>query len=626
MNTMQSPANLFFFCAALAFWFEASPLLAAENAQVIPQRIVQDRKDLIDDVTIDTKVESLLKAMTLDEKIGQMTQVDLTAIKDPSHIQKYFIGSVLSGGDSDPPDNSPQTWAKTCDELQSWALKTRLKIPLLYGVDAVHGHNNVLGAVIFPHNIGLGATRNPQLVEKAARVTAAEVSGTGIHWTFAPCIAVARNERWGRTYESFGETPELAESLGAAAVRGFQGKNLADPTSIVACAKHYLGDGGTTGGKDQGNTECDEPTLRKIHLPGYIAAVKAGTGTIMVSFSSWNGQKMHGNKHLLTDVLKNGLGFKGFLVSDWAGIDQLSQDYKTAISQSINAGMDMAMVPNGPDKKNNYIEFITFLKELVAEGKVPQARIDDAVRRILHVKFKTRLFDKPYTDPALTAAIGSPEHRQVARECVRQSLVLLKNDNHALPLAKTAKRLVVAGKGADDIGMQCGGWTIKWQGQTGNVTTGGTTILGGIRKAVAPGTEVTYSPDGDNLQGADAAIVVIGETPYAEGAGDRKDLGLAQKDVDLVKKIKQAGMPVITVLLSGRPMIIGPALESSDAFIAAWLPGTEGQGAADVLFGDYKPTGKLPHTWPKTMDQVPINVGDPGADKALFPYGYGLTY
>ena len=246
-------------------------------------------------------------------------------------MQKYFIGSMLSGGDSDPPDNSPQTWAKTYDELQAWALKTRLKIPLIYGIDAVHGHNNVLGAVIFPHNIGLGATRNPDLVEKAARITALEVAGTGINWAFAPCIAVARNIRWGRTYESFGETPELAESLGAAAVRGFQGKNLSDPGSVVACAKHYMGDGGTTNGKDQGNTECDEATLRKIHLPGYIAAVKAGTGTIMVSFSSWNGKKMHGNKYLLTDVLKNELGFKGFLVSDWAGIDQLSPDFKTAI-------------------------------------------------------------------------------------------------------------------------------------------------------------------------------------------------------------------------------------------------------------------------------------------------------
>lgn len=580
-----------------------------------------------DGAAIEAKVDALLKSMTLDEKIGQMTQVDLGAIKNnKADIQKYFIGSMLSGGDSDPPDNSPQTWAKTYDEFQSWALKTRLKIPLIYGIDAVHGHNNVDGAVIFPHNIGLGATRNPELVEKAARITAVEIAGTGMNWTFAPCIAVARNIRWGRTYESFGETPELAESLGAAAVRGLQGKSLSDPTAAVACAKHYMGDGGTTNGKDQGNTECDEATLRKIHLPGYIAAIKADTGTIMVSFSSWNGKKMHGNKYLLTDVLKNELGFKGFLISDWAGIDQLSPDYKAAIEQSINAGMDMAMVPNGPGQKNNYVEFISLLKELVAEGKVPQARIDDAVRRILRVKFQTRLFEKPFTDPSLTASIGSAEHRQVARDCVRQSLVLLKNEKNALPLAKNAKRLVVAGKAADDLGMQCGGWTIKWQGQAGKVTSGGTTILTAIRQTAAPGAEVIFSPDGENVQGADAAIVVVGEAPYAEGNGDRRDLSLSQKDIDLVKKVKLSGVPVITVLLSGRPMIISSALDASDGFIAAWLPGSEGQGVADVLFGDYKPTGKLPHTWPKSMDQVPLNVGDPGADKALFPYGFGLRY
>ena len=622
MNALNRCLKLLFFFATLTLSMGITRIIAADTENSGPGKNVPASND----AAIEAKIDSLLRTMTLDEKIGQMTEVDLGAIKDKSDIQKYFIGSVLSGGDSDPPDNSPQTWAKTYDELQSWALKTRLKIPLIYGIDAVHGHNNVLGAVIFPHNVGLGATRNPELVEKAARITALEVSGTGINWTFAPCIAVARNIRWGRTYESFGETPELAESLGAAAVRGFQGKNLADPGSIVACAKHYMGDGGTTNGKDQGNTQCDEATLRKIHLPGYVAAVKAGAGTIMASFSSWNGKKMHGNKYLLTDVLKNELAFKGFLVSDWAGIDQLSPDFKTAVEQSINAGMDMAMVPNGPGGKNNYIEFIGLLKELAAEDKVPQSRIDDAVRRILRVKFKTRLFEKPFTDPSLTASIGSAEHRQVARDCVRQSLVLLKNENHVLPLAKNLKHLVVAGKAADDLGMQCGGWTIRWQGRTGKVSDGGTTILAAIRQAVAPGTEVIFSADGENAQGADAAIVVVGESPYAEGNGDRKDLGLAKKDIDLVKKVKQSGVPVITVLLSGRPMILGPALDNSDAFIAAWLPGTEGQGVADVLFGDYKPTGKLPHTWPKSMDQVPLNVGDPGADKALFPYGFGLTY
>lgn len=616
----------------------ATVLLSACNISLAQDTRKRKRVSpfLIDDVTsqtkvenaLNTKVESLLKQMTLDEKIGQMTQTDYSALQGRySDIQKYFIGSILSGGDVSPADKYPQTWAKSYDELQSWALKTRLKIPLIYGIDAVHGHNKVLGTVIFPHNIGLGATRNPDLVQKAARITAIEVRATGINWAFAPCIAVARNERWGRTYESFAETPEVVEPLGAAAVLGLQGKKLSDPLSVVACAKHYLGDGGTTNGVDQGNTECDEATLRKIHLPGYIAAVKSGVSTIMVSYSSWNGKKMHGNKYLLTDVLKNELGFKGFLISDWAGIDQLSPDYKMAVEQSINAGMDMVMVPYGVGQKGNtYIDFITYLKQLVQEGKVSQSRIDDAVRRILRVKFNTDLFEKPFADPSLIKTIGSDEHRQVARECVRQSLVLLKNDKKALPLSKTAKHIAVVGKAANDLGIQCGGWTITWQGQTGNVTTGGTTILDAIRKTVSSDAQITFSPDGENLKGADAVVVVIGEKPYAEVEGDRADLSLPKSDVDLVKKAKAAGAPVTTILLSGRPMIIGEALDSSNAFIAAWLPGTEGQGVADVLFGDYKPTGKLPHTWPKSMDQIPINVGDANADKALFPFGFGLTY
>jgi beta-glucosidase len=572
------------------------------------------------------KVEALLRSMTLDEKIGQMTQVDMKALKDKAHIQKYSLGSMLSGGDSDPPDITAAGWAKAYDEYQTWGLKTRLKIPLLYGIDAVHGHNNVDGAVIFPHNIGLGATRSPELVEKAAGVIAREVAGTGIGWTFAPCIAVARDERWGRTYESFGETPELAEMLGSAAVRGFQGERLSGRTSILACAKHFLGDGGTTNGIDQGNTECDEATLRKIHLAGYIAAIKSGVGSIMVSFSSWNGKKMHANKYLLTNVLKGELGFPGFLVSDWAAIDQLSSNYKTAIDTAINAGLDMIMIPNGPGQKNNYVDFIGLLKELVAEGKVPQARIDDAVGRILRIKLKTKLFDHPLTDSSLTESVGCDEHRQVARECVRQSLVLLKNDKQALPLSPKARRLHVAGKAADDLGIQCGGWTIDWQGRTGKATRGGTTILAAIRRSVASGTEVTFSPEGTGAKAADAAIVVIGELPYAESFGDRKDLSLAPGDLALVKKVKEAGVPLITVLLSGRPLIVGPALAASDAFVVAWLPGTEGQGVADVLFGVCKPKGKLPHTWPRSMAQVPCNVGDRIRGKPLFPYGFGLGY
>ena len=571
----------------------------------------------------DPKVDALLSQMTLDEKIGQMLQVDMNGLENKSDVQKYYLGSVLSGGDSDPsPDNSPESWLNAVNEYEAWALKTRLKIPLIYGVDAVHGHNNVNGAVIFPHNIGLGAAHNPKLVQQAEHITALEVAGTGIRWAFAPCIAVAQDERWGRTYESFGESPELVSVLGASAVQGFQGDQLS-PASVLACAKHFAGDGGTQNGVDQGNTVCDEATFRKLYLPPYRAAIKSGVGSIMVSYSSWNGVKMHGNKHLLTDVLKNELGFQGFLVSDWAAIDQLSPDYKKDIENSINAGLDMVMVPYGSDHDNGFVKFISDLKELVADGSVSQARIDDAVKRILRIKFQMGLFENPLTDQALTAAIGSREHRQVARECVEQSLVLLKNSKHALPLSKNLKHLVVVGEAADDLGVQCGGWTIDWQGRTGAVTSGGTTILAAIKQTVSTQTQVIFSPDGNDIKGADEILVVIGETPYAEFKGNRTNLDLSAEDAALIAKAKSSGVPVVTVLLSGRPLVLGGALENSAAFIAAWLPGTEGQGVADVLFGDYKPTGKLPRLWPRNNDQLSASnlTGKP-----LFPDGFGLTF
>jgi beta-glucosidase len=573
----------------------------------------------------DPRVETLLSQMTLDEKVGQMTQVDMNALKKPSDIKKYFLGSMLSGGSSDPSNNLPETWLQAVNGYQAQALQTRLQIPLLYGIDAVHGHNNIDGAVIFPHNIGQGATHNPGLVQEEERVTAEELAGTGIRWAFAPCIAVVRNERWGRTYESFGQSTDLVTQMSAAAVRGFQGDALsASPTSVLACAKHFVGDGGTQDGMDQGDTVCDEATLRKLFFPPYRAAIEAGAGSIMVSYSSWNGKKMSGNKYLLTDVLKGELGFQGFLVSDWAAIDQLSGDYKADVEQSINAGMDMVMIPNGPGQKNNYADFIRDLKELVAEGKVPQARVDDAVRRILRIKFQMGLFEQPYpATPALTAGVGSAEHRKVARQCVEQSLVLLKNAHHTLPLSKNLKRLAVVGQGADDLGIQCGGWTIDWQGQPGEVTHGGTTLLTAIRHSVSPGTEVVFSPDGSSVANADAIIAVVGEMPYAEGKGDRTNLDLAAADMALVQKAKASGAPVVTILYSGRPMILGPALNQSDAFVAAWLPGTEGEGMTDVLFGDCKPTGKLPRAWPRNNDQL---SADHMKGKPLFRLGFGLTY
>lgn len=573
----------------------------------------------------DEQADKLLSQMTLEEKIGQMTQADMLALKDKGDVQKYFLGSVLSGGSSDPKEgNSPRAWLNAVEEFRAEALKTRLKIPLLYGIDAVHGHNNIDGAVIFPHNIGLGAANDAALVEKAERVAAEEILGTGIQWAFAPCIAVAQNERWGRTYESYGDSPDLVSPLGAAAVRGLQTSDLGGNLAVLACAKHYIGDGGTENGKDQGNDVCDEATIRKLFLPPYVDAVKAGAGSIMVSYSSWNGTKMHGNKHLLTDVLKGELGFKGFLVSDWAAIDQISKDYKQDVEDSINAGLDMVMVPNGPGTRNNYVEFITDLKELVNEGKVPQSRIDDAVRRILRVKYEMGMFDKTATDPKLTESIGSDAHREVARECVRESLVLLKNANDALPLSKKIKRLVVVGRAADDLGRQCGGWTIGWQGETGKVTSGGTTVLAAIRNTVSKDTQVVFSPDASDVKDASAILAVVGEMPYAEMKGDSKEPRLSAADVGLIEKAKASGAPVVTVIFSGRPMILGSELNTTDALVAAWLPGTEGQGVADVLFGDYKPTGKLPRNWPRDASQLAgysIDMTNP-----LFARGFGLTY
>jgi len=566
--------------------------------------------------------DALLAGMTLDEKIGQMVQVDSAALHDQSDVKKYFLGSVLSGGNSDPADNLPATWKKFADGFQAQALQTRLKIPILYGIDAVHGNNNIEGAVILPHHIGLGATHDPKLIERAERMTAEEVEGTGIRWAFDPCIAVSRDIRWGRCYESFGSSPDLVGELGAAAVRGLQGGQLGK-NSVLACAKHFAGDGGTVNGKDEGDTVCDEATFRKLFVEPYKPAIAAGVGSIMVSFNSWNGVKMHGNKHLLTDVLKGELGFQGFLVSDWAAIDQLGGDYKSDIAQSINAGLDMIMITTGPGEGHNYAEFIADLKELVAEKKVSEDRINDAVHRILSVKYQMGLFENPWTDAVLTAKIGSPEHRKVARECVGESLVVLKNDGRVLPLKKDVKRIAVIGKAADDLGMQCGGWTIDWQGSTGNVTPGGTTLLAAIKKTVSAGTEVIYSADGSDLRSADVVIAVIGETPYAEMKGDRAELNLSADDAALIAKARAGGKPVVTVLYSGRPLVLGTVLDQSDAFVAAWLPGTEGLGMTDVLFGDVRPHGKLPRPWP--ADNSQLSVDQAGAN-AQFAAGFGLSY
>jgi beta-glucosidase len=581
----------------------------------------------------------VLARMTLAEKIGQMTQAELGHLKNYDEIGELFLGSVLSGGGSDPKSgNDLASWTTAVEACQAASQKTPLRIPLLYGIDAVHGHNNLLDAVIFPHNIGLGCARNPDLVREVSRVTANEVRASAINWTFAPCVTVPQDIRWGRTYEGFSEDPAICGELGEAAVIGLQGHDLSDPTRVLGCAKHFVADGGTKAEVrlanwegfgdearlrlDQGDVQIDEAALRKIHLSPYLPAIEAGVGSIMPSYSSWNGVKCSASKELLTDILKEELGFEGFLISDYNAIDQITKDYKEAIKISVNAGMDMFMVPQ------KYREFIKLLTELVNEKAVPMERIDDAVLRILQVKAAMGLLDEGVSltaDKELQKTFGSAEHREVARQAVRESIVLLKNENDILPLSKSAKRIHVAGMAADDIGIQCGGWTVEWQGKTGNVTTGGTTFLSALKSALGNNVEVTYSADGTGAEGADVVVAVVGEMPYAEGTGDNEHLTLPEADQKMLANVEKSKLPTVMVLYSGRPLAVADVIDKSDAFIAAWLPGSEGAGIVDVLVGDYAPTGKLSVTWPRDVKQEPINKGDSNYDP-LFPFGFGLTY
>ncbi|MFO7668621.1 MAG: glycoside hydrolase family 3 N-terminal domain-containing protein [Bacteroidales bacterium] len=566
--------------------------------------------------SIGERVEDLLGKMLLSEKVGQMTQANWKAVKPASNLAAYNLGSLLNGGGDAPPNNSPQGWADMIQDFQEEAMKTRLKIPMLYGTDAVHGHNNLKGAVIFPHNIGMGCTRNESLVEAAARITALEAAACGVTWTFAPCIAVPRDERWGRTYEGFSENPDLVAKMGAAAIRGFQGATLSDSSRILACAKHYLGDGGTQNGNDQGNTLLSEAELRRIHLAPYVNAIRENVGSVMASYNSWNSSKLHGNEYLLSTVLKEELGFNGFIVSDWSAIDQLPGDYLSDIETSINAGIDMVMVPN------QYTAFHKGLTGLVLDGKISWDRIDDANRRILSQKFKLGLFENPWPARSLADLVGNDAHRELAQRCVRESLVLLKNKNRILPLAKNTGHIHVAGNSADNLGNQCGGWTISWQGGSGDITTG-TTILEAIESVATGQVSFTQTGYSEDAEGATVAIVVIGESPYAEGAGDREDLQPDPDQVQIIKSLYDKGIKVITILISGRPLLLEQLWHYSDAVIAAWLPGTEGGGVTDILFGDHMPTGKLSCTWPASIDQIPINVGD-DAYEPFLPYGFGI--
>ncbi|KAK4764655.1 hypothetical protein SAY86_025745 [Trapa natans] len=581
------------------------------------------------------RIRDLMARMTLSEKIGQMTQLD-RAYVTPDIMRNYSIGSVLSGGGSVPfPKATAQDWMDMVNGLQNGSLSSRLGIPMIYGIDAVHGHNNVYQATIFPHNVGLGATRDPELVKRIGATTAREIRATGINYAFAPCIAVCRDPRWGRCYESYGEQPSIVNAM-TELIPGLQGDSprkgvpyMGGKDKVLACAKHFVGDGGTVNGINENNTVIDWHGLLSIHMPGYYRAIIKGVSTVMISYSSWNGVKMHANRDLVTGFLKNRLRFRGFVISDWQGIDRITDpphsNYTYSVQASISAGIDMVMVPD------NHTEFIDTLTKLVNDNVIPMSRINDAVSRILRVKFTMGLFESPLADQTFSAEIGSQANRNLAREAVRKSMVLLKNGENAddpmIPLPKKAPKILVAGTHAHNLGYQCGGWTLTWQGDSGNNHTTGTTILNAITNAVDLSTEVVHSlnPSADFLKSNNFsyAIVAVGEPPYAETAGDNMNLTLSEPGPDIISNVCGA-VKCVVVVVSGRPLVIEPYIDQINALVAAWLPGTEGQGVADVLFGDYGFTGKLPRTWFKTADQLPMNVGDLHYDP-LFPFGFGIT-
>ncbi|WP_306819035.1 glycoside hydrolase family 3 protein [Archangium lipolyticum] len=611
------------------------------------------------DPAIEAKVDALVASMSLEEKVGQITQVEIGHVT-PDEVKQYHLGSVLNGGGSWPNGNKGSTveqWNTLADQLWEASMdpSNPHRIPIIWGVDAVHGHNNVKGATLFPHNIGLGAANDPDLLERIGEVTAREVAHTGLDWAFGPTLAVVRDDRWGRTYEGYSEDPAIVESYAGRIVKGLQGQLGKDAKAnerVLASAKHFLGDGGTKEGKDQGITQVTEKELRDIHGRGYFPALAAGAQTIMASFNSWRdaakgddakAYKMHGSKYLLTDVLKTKMGFDGFVISDWNGIGQITKENSDSprdctngdCPQAIIAGVDMVMVPYRDDWK----AFITNTLASVRSGEIPQERLDDAVRRILRVKYRAGLFEKPKPSQRTSRQVGTAENRAVAREAVRKSLVLLKNNGGTLPLSRTAK-VLVAGKSADSLSNQSGGWSITWQGtDTTNADFGGGTTLWRAIQKIAPNATLDTSADGAKADATyDAAVVVIGETPYAEGQGDigrTKTLELARlrpEDYTLLQSLKAKGVKkIVTVLFSGRPLYTNKELNVSDAFVAAWLPGTEGEGMTDVLFRkddgsiDYDFHGKLSYSWPKAPCQVSLNKGDANYDP-LFAYGYGLTY
>jgi len=586
----------------------------------------------ITDAATERRIDALLAKMTVEQKVGQLVQGDISTIT-PKDLETYPLGSILAGGNSGPNGNersSAADWAKLVGEFRAVSLKPQangVAIPIIFGVDAVHGHNNIPGATLFPHNIALGATRDPELIQRIGAVTAAEIAGSGIEWTFAPTLAVPQDLRWGRSYEGYAADPRLVADYAKAMVIGLQGQLVAGKVvgkaHVAATAKHFLADGGTDGGRDQGDARIDEKELIAKHAMGYPAAIDAGTLTVMASFSSWQGIKHHGNKGLLTDALKRKMGFDGFVVGDWNGHGQVAGCSVTDCPASINAGLDMFMAP---DSWKGLYE--TTVKQ-AKDGTISAARLDDAVRRILRVKYKLGLFDADHGGRGDVAAVGAPAHLAVAREAVAKSLVLLKNNGNVLPI-KAGARVLVTGPGADNMAMQSGGWTISWQGT--DVThadfPNGQTIWEGLQKAVGEaGGTAALSKDGSFNDKPDVAIVVFGEEPYAEFQGDVSTLDYQPNeatDLATLQKLKATGIPVVALFLSGRPMFTNPEINAADAFVAGWLPGSQGAGVADVLVAGKtgKPahgfTGVLPFAWP-------ADAASP-VKKPLFAEGYGLKY
>lgn len=579
---------------------------------------------------IEARVQDLLSRMTLEEKISQMALVDKNSLGKVDDISRYYLGGVLSGAGVKPKINTPKGWLDMVSNMKNQALKSRLQIPIFYGVDANHGHSNVLGATVFPHAIGLGASKNANMVSEVAAATSEELQATGINWNYSPSLDAPKDMRWGRVYEAFSDDPDLNGELGSAYIAGAQAP-IDDKTHVLASAKHYLATGSMVWGGsnhkefkiDHGKTVADETALINEYLPPYKSAVNAGVASVMLGLNQWGDERVIDSKYLVTDKLKNELGFKGFVVSDWYGVYEYSRTSKyKANVKTINAGLDMAMLPY------DYKSFLSDVRKAVKNGEISQSRIDDAVGRILYQKFKAGLFDTPSSDISLQS-VGSQKHRQLARKAVASSAVLLKNDDSLLPLSRTSGRILVAGSGADNVGRQCGGWTVEWQGVDGNWMPGGTSILQGIRQAVGNENTVEYDKDGDFNQTsgkADVGIVIVSEKPYAEGWGDNANPTLDKADIDAIYRVKALSNKLVVVMISGRPLLITDQIQNWDAAVAAWLPGSEGSGVADVLFGEAPFLAKLPVTWPASIQQVP--VGSDGSTKdgsrPLFDRGFGL--